>query len=75
MTPTPELTTALTDGPDRAAPLVMICCYCPDFDRTAPFNSGASHGICPACIERFEAPSRRPVSDLERTVENAQRGR
>lgn len=35
------------------APLVVICAWCPDFDRTAPANAGATHGICPRCAAQF----------------------
>ena len=78
MTPEPTLTDRVAvppTGTPRAAVPVMICAYCPDFDRTAPVNAGASHGICPACIETFEAPSKRPVASVEWTIENAQRAR
>jgi hypothetical protein len=37
-----------------AAPLVVICAWCPDFDRTAPANANATHGICPRCVARVE---------------------
>ena len=39
----------------NAAPLVRICAWCPDFDRTAPVNAGATHGICPRCAAKVEA--------------------
>jgi len=45
------LTARLTDS---APPLVMVCAWCPDFDRTAPSNQGASHGICPSCLAAFD---------------------
>ncbi len=35
--------------------LTVICAWCPDFDRTAPINEGATHGICPSCQAKVEA--------------------
>lgn len=37
------------------APLVIICAWCPDFDKTNPANAGVSHGICPTCAAKLEA--------------------
>jgi hypothetical protein len=56
----------------------MICAWCPDFDKTAESNRGASHGLCPTCEARLHADldAHTPaISDVERTIENAQRGR
>ena len=36
------------------APLRVICAWCPDFDRTAPINAGATHGICPTCAKGWK---------------------
>lgn len=35
--------------------LVQICSWCQDHHKTDPANLHASHGICPACLARFEA--------------------
>jgi hypothetical protein len=35
--------------------MVVICAWCPDFDRTDPRNRGASHTICPACLAKVTA--------------------
>ncbi len=54
--------------------MILICCYCPDFDRTAPFNALATHGICPACLLTMDAElSAREVLQVEQTIEDAQR--
>jgi hypothetical protein len=54
--------------------MILICCYCPDFDRTAPFNASATHGICPTCLAKMDADlSAREVTQVEQTIENAQR--
>ena len=37
------------------APLVVVCAWCPDFDKTDPKNAGASHGICPTCAAKLLA--------------------
>ena len=43
------------DANAPAAPLAVICCWCPDFDAMAPANAGASHGLCPSCAQRVQA--------------------
>jgi hypothetical protein len=54
--------------------VILICCYCPDFDRTSPANAAATHGICPSCVAKMDAElSAREVTQLERTIEDAQR--
>lgn len=35
--------------------LIRICAWCPDFDRSAPVNVNATHGICPSCLVKIEA--------------------
>jgi len=40
---------------NTAAALRVICAWCPDFDKTAPANAGATHGICPSCSAKLEA--------------------
>ena len=37
---------------DSAPP--VICAWCPTFDRFAPANAGASHGICAACAAKLK---------------------
>jgi len=41
--------------PDVIITLKTICCYCHDWDRSAPENQDASHGICDACYVRWTA--------------------
>ncbi len=38
--------------------LVIICAWCPDFDPKDPKNAGASHGMCPSCVARWEKGER-----------------
>ena len=33
-------------------PLLTICAWCPDHDKTDPRNATASHGICASCLSR-----------------------
>jgi len=49
------------------ADLLVICCYCIDWDRNDPMNKGASHGICPPCyLREFGEPL--PVPACEERV-------
>jgi len=36
-------------------PLRSVCAWCPGFDPMAASNAGASHGMCPNCVKKFEA--------------------
>jgi hypothetical protein len=51
---TTPVTTAdlILSGLLLAPPLVVICAWCPTFDKTDRRNAGASHTICPSCLTR-----------------------
>lgn len=46
----------------KPAALLTICAWCPDFDKADPRNAHASHGICPACLEREEKSWSEPLA-------------
>jgi hypothetical protein len=48
---------------DVPAP-VVVCAYCPTFDPTVAPAPGTSHGICPACVVKFERTA--PITVPER---------
>jgi hypothetical protein len=33
--------------------VVVVCAWCPTFDRRDPKNKGVSHGICPTCAAKM----------------------
>jgi len=44
MTPALDVTVPLP------LPLVVLCAWCPGWNRHAPENKGASHGVCEKCL-------------------------
>lgn len=45
------------------ADLLVICCWCPGWDRDDPINANASHGACQACVDRVLGPE--PAKDAK----------
>lgn len=37
------------------AKLLVICAWCPTFDRNDPRNAFASHGLCESCARKMRA--------------------
>jgi len=54
---------ARPDAVPAAPPLVVICCYCPDFNPRDVKNKGASHGMCAACLTKATAALDRMEQD------------
>jgi len=42
----------------KPRPAPVVCAYCPTFDPTVAPAPGTSHGICAACVARFEQGGR-----------------
>jgi hypothetical protein len=38
---------------EPGAALLVICAWCPDWDRNDPRNVKASHGVCESCLAKM----------------------
>jgi len=57
--PTPEALIARKTDSEPVPVPVMVCAWCPDFDRTTATH--ASHGICPSCRVRLEQEQKQEI--------------
>lgn len=54
----PKLDAMLADNASVDAQLVTVCAWCTPRAELDALGPGVSHGMCPACVETFEADDR-----------------
>jgi len=54
----PKLDAAIADNAAVDAQLATVCAWCTPRAELEAMGPGISHGMCPACVERFEADDR-----------------